>query len=762
MPIQSSDFLVVNRGGIDYKTPASDLGSIINTSVGNGILTIKDDQGTVLGTFKANQAGNTIIAISGGSGGGSWDDLTDKPTIGDGTLNINNADGTSAGVFTANQEATTTVTLPAGFNGSWNDLDDKPTIGDGAFVINDSSGAALATFTANQVGDTSLNLPAGFSGSWNDLTDKPTVFPPDNSQVAIALDDLTDVTAAGNPGDYLTKAADGSHAFTAPTVPPALQPKGYIDVASAAPASPVYGDLYQQKSAASNDSEVATATWSGIVGETTLEGQYILFATDDLWHLSGNSTPTQVQSDWNNTDSGSAAFIANKPDINDGTLTINDSDNNEVATFTANQSGDTTFSLPAGFSGDYDDLINKPAINDGVLTIKASDNTTTVASFTANQAGNSSFSLPVVGDGTLTVKDESGAAVSTFTANQTGDSEFTLPTVNAGVLTVKNADGSVQETFSANQLGAKEVVLPLGFSGIYDDLANKPTIGDGILTINDSDGTQVATFTANTEDNVIVALPAGFSGSWNDLADKPTEFPAEPIALDDLSDVVAAGNEGDVLVKKADGSHHFVAPIDIPSAINAKGVVDVELAAAAQTDPVAAGDLYIQHKTDNSGNDVVAEATWTGIEGVTVREGQYVLYGTDSKWHIAGQTDTDITVHYYQETEPTQPQKGEYWFNPLTDVYAVYRENAWLQLNGGSSGGGGSEPGAGLLEILDSNGATVGTFSANQATGDDVAITLPHVIEEAPGDDNLYTRKGADNSWARGLPYDISTLPALS
>ncbi len=740
MPIQSTDFLVVNRGGIDYKTPATDLSSIINSTVGNGLLTIKDADGNTLGTFAANQSGNTDVTVSGSGGGGSWNDITDKPTIGDGTLTIKDSDGNSIGTFTANQVGTSDITLPAVFSGSWNDLNDKPTIGDGTLTIKDSGGTSIGTFTANQVGVSDITLPAGFTGSWNDLTDKPTVFPPDNNQVAIALDDLTDVTAAGNAGDYLTKAADGTHVFTSFTVPPALTPKGYIDVASPAPADPEYGDLYQQKSAAGNDSEVAVATWVGIVGETVLEGQYILFASDDQWHLSGQSTPTQVQSDWNETDASSAAYILNKPTIGDGTLTIKDSGGTSIGTFTANQTGTSDITLPAPFSGNYNDLTNKPDINDGTLTIKDSTGTS-LGTFTANQAGTSDISLPA-----------------TFSGNY--NDLTNKPTIGDGTLTIKDSTGTSLGTFTANQVGTSDISLPATFSGNYNDLTNKPTIGDGTLTIKDSDGNSVGTFTANQEAGTEVNLPAGFSGSWNDLSDKPATFPPEPIALDDLTDVTAAGNEGDVLVKKADGSHHFVAPIEIPSVINAKGTIDVELPAAAQTDPVTAGDLYIQHKTDDSGDDVVAEATWTGIEGETVREGQYVLYGSDNKWHIAGQTDTDITVHYYQETEPSDPSKGEYWFNPLTDIYAIYRENDWLQLNAGSEGG--SEPGNGKLEILDSNGATVGEFSANQATGTDTQITLPHIIEEAPGDGNLYTRKGSDNNWVRGLPYDISTLPALT
>ena len=47
-------------------------------------------------------------------------------------------------------------------------------------------------------------------------------------------------------------------------------------------------------------------------------------------------------------------------DIGDGKLTISDADGTVLGEFTANQAGDTPIQLPAGFSGDYDDLTNKP------------------------------------------------------------------------------------------------------------------------------------------------------------------------------------------------------------------------------------------------------------------------------------------------------------------------------------------------------------------------------------------------------------------
>jgi len=134
---------------------------------------------------------------------------------------------------------------------------------------------------------------------------------------------------------------------------------------------------------------------------------------------------------------------------NDGELTILDSNSGILGTFSANQAGDDTITLPAGFSGDYNDLTNQP----------------------------------------------------------------TIPApANDGILTIKNNDGTANSTFSADQAGNTELILPKSFSGSYGDLTGTPTIGDGTITINQG-GTQKATFTVNQTGNTIVNLDAGSSGS---------------------------------------------------------------------------------------------------------------------------------------------------------------------------------------------------------------------------------------------------------
>ena len=85
-------------------------------------------------------------------------------------------------------------------------------------------------------------------------------------------------------------------------------------------------------------------------------------------------------------------------------------------------------------------------------------------------------------------------------------------------------------------------------------------------------------------------------------------------------------------------------------------------------------------------------------------------------------------------------------------------------------------PNDGLLTIKDSDGATVGEFTANQAGPTDVTLPkgfsgdyddlinqpiIPDPFPEAPDDGNVYVRNGQSQSWIRGLPYDLRTLPEL-
>jgi hypothetical protein len=74
------------------------------------------------------------------------------------------------------------------------------------------------------------------------------------------------------------------------------------------------------------------------------------------------------------------ALTSQLPIVNNGTLTIQKNGSN-VATFSANQAGNTTAN------------ISVPTVNNGTLTIQK--NGTTVATFSANQAGNTTANITV-------------------------------------------------------------------------------------------------------------------------------------------------------------------------------------------------------------------------------------------------------------------------------------------------------------------------------------------------------------------------------
>ena len=134
------------------------------------------------------------------------------------------------------------------------------------------------------------------------------IIPPGNGRITINDFDDNEV------GEF-TVNQDGPTVITLPEtqVPNAVNPRGFIDVSGTAPSNPNQGDLYIQHR---NDlaDVVADASFVGIAGETITDGTYVLFGSDDEWLAGGNIQDVEgIQSDWNETDNTSLAFIRNKP-----------------------------------------------------------------------------------------------------------------------------------------------------------------------------------------------------------------------------------------------------------------------------------------------------------------------------------------------------------------------------------------------------------------------------------------------------------------
>ena len=357
-----SDFTACTNGGLEYDG-AQDCWKIDEAWLlqwandnrpdmvepGDGTLTLKDSNGDTLGVFTANQTGDTEIIIPAGPT--DWNDIINKPDIGDGPLTIKDANGTTLGTFTANQQGSTEINLPAGFSGDYDDLANKPTIGDGNIVINGGDGITASgdNATANQAGDTArtLSVDTTWLGTWID-TNKPA---PNVGDGQITLKD-----ADGNPVGQFTVNQASDQDIILPAIPDSLHPKGFINVDDPAPANPEVGDIYIQHKDDVSDGISDASFAPGIpTGTAVEEGTFVMYGADLQWHAGSKSTSTQVQSNWNETNTTEPSFIQNKPDIdgmidakvNDGKLTLTNKHNTaKVLEFTANQSANDTVQMP--------------------------------------------------------------------------------------------------------------------------------------------------------------------------------------------------------------------------------------------------------------------------------------------------------------------------------------------------------------------------------------------------------------------------------
>ena len=289
------------------------------------------------------------------------------------------------------------------------DIDGLITVGDGEITIKEADGTEVGKFSVNQAGDAEIFLP----------------------QVVI---------------------------------PESLHPKGFINVADPAPADPEHGDIYIQSSSGGGAVTADGSFAPGITG-TVEEGVFVIFGTDDKWHAGGQANPTAVQTDWNETDVTSDAFLKNKPDLQ--------------AEIDA-KAGDGAIEVNAGA---------------GLIA--------TGQNATANQkTGTTRTIAAVVGDG-ITIDGSGGISID---PSFNWDGLVTAP--NDGTLTINNADGTVAGTFTADQAGPTAVTLPKGFTGDYNDLNNKPVIGNGTLEVINHEGTLLVDFSANQENGELLRLPA--------------------------------------------------------------------------------------------------------------------------------------------------------------------------------------------------------------------------------------------------------------
>ena len=395
---------------------------------------------------------------------GSYDDLTDKPTIPSKTSDLVNDSG-----FVSASNLSTVATT-----GDYNDLSNKPTI------PTDYVSYLPQELTEDQKGQVRSNIGAGassFSGDYNDLTNKPTI----PSKTSDLVNDSGFITTETEP----QFTASPAHGITATDI---------TNWDNKSDFSGSYNDLTDKPSIPApqvNSDWNSNSGVSQILNKPTLATVATSGDYDDLTNKPTIPDP-QVQADWTESDSTKASYIKNKPSLPSAQIQSdwNQTNSSEVDYIKNKPTNVSAFNNDAGystFSGSYNDLTNKPSIPS-----KTSDLT------------NDSGFLTTETDPIFTASPAHGITAADITA-WNGKSDFSgsyndltdKPTIPAAQI---QSDWNQSDNTALDYIKNKPnipvvpTLAPVATSGDYDDLTNKPTIPDAPVQSdwNESDSTSLA------------------------------------------------------------------------------------------------------------------------------------------------------------------------------------------------------------------------------------------------------------------------------
>ena len=146
-----------------------------------------------------------------------------------------------------------------------------------------------------------------------------------------------------------------------------------------------------------------------------------------------------------------------------------------------------------------------PIVNNGTLTIQ--NNGATVATFSANQAGNTTanISVPTVNNGTLTIQKD-GATVATFTANQAGNTTANISiseidSQGAGWVRFKNGFQICGQIASSN-VRDFAVNFPVAFTSVWSVTITNIGYSADAHVYGKVDGVGTSSFAIHTNANV--------------------------------------------------------------------------------------------------------------------------------------------------------------------------------------------------------------------------------------------------------------------
>ena len=377
---------------------------------------------------------------------GSYDDLTDKPSIPSKTSNLVNDSG-----FVSASDLSTVATT-----GDYNDLSNKPTI------PTDYVSYLPQELTEDQKGQVRSNIGAGassFSGDYNDLTNKPTI----PSKTSDLVNDSGFITTETEP-QFTSSPA---HGITSTDI---------TNWDNKSDFSGSYNDLTDKPSIPApqvNSDWNSNSGVSQILNKPTLATVATSGDYDDLTNKPTIPDP-QVQADWTESDSTKASYIKNKPSLPSAQIQSdwNQTNTGEVDYIKNKPTNVSAFNNDAGystFSGSYTDLTDKPSI-----PTKTSDLT------------NDSGFLTTETDPIFTASPAHGISAADITA-WNGKSDFSgsyndltdKPSIPAAQI---QSDWNQSDNTALDYIKNKPnipvvpTLAPVATSGDYDDLTNKPTI----------------------------------------------------------------------------------------------------------------------------------------------------------------------------------------------------------------------------------------------------------------------------------------------
>lgn len=506
--VQVGSGLAVSSGGVLSATGGGVADSVAWGHV-TGTLADQTDLNTALAA-KANSADLATVATSG-----SYNDLTNKPTIGNATLTIQK-NSTTVDTFTANATSNKSIniTVPttaadvsalpastkygASIAVSINTTDYKVTT-----TLKDQDGNTLGTA---QVIDLPLESVV-VNGSYDSTNKKIVLTLQNGSTIDIPVADLvaglqSEITSSNKLASDLVDDTNQTNKFVTAAEKTKLagiatgaevnqNAFSNVKVGSTTVAADSKTDTLELVAGsnvtltpdATNDKVTIAATDTTYSDATTSASG--LMSASDKTKLNGiaSGAEVNVQSDWNQATTTADDYIKNKPTklsdfTNDSGFITSYTETDPIFSASAaagiTSSDITAWNAKSDFSGSYNDLTNKPTIGNATLTIQK--NGTNVQTFTANQSTNATANITVPTN-TSDLNNDSGfitdAGVTSFNGS-TGAVTYTAPVTSVngstGAVTVTNIERAGHNVAPTSDIpSAWAAALPNGESWVWYD-----------------------------------------------------------------------------------------------------------------------------------------------------------------------------------------------------------------------------------------------------------------------------------------------------